>query len=233
MTLMSMYELIKFITNKDFSGSVITPDRFKELIKVVNIDLFRKKYGLPEEYQPGRPIPKEYVDITIKNTDDLKTFKTFLPNTPVTNGILPFPANYAHRDTVVYNFTKTINSVATSLPKGVEILREAEFSERTGNYTKRPTIQNPIGVVRSDGIHINPITIIAVNFSYFRWPNMPVFSYTIGDGFITYNAASSTEFEYPQDEHLPLVSMMLKYVGINLREGELIQIANQQIQTGK
>jgi hypothetical protein len=232
MTLFSMYELIKFITNKDFTGTVITPERFKELIKVTNIDLFRNKYGIPEEYQPGRPIPIEFVDITLKNTDDLKAFKMFLPNTPVTNGILPFPVNYAHRNSIVYNFTKVINGVSTSLPKGVEILREAEFAERTGNYTKRPTISNPIGVVRSDGIHIRPITITAVDYSYYRFPVDPVFSYTLGDGFITYDAPGSTEFEWPEDEKLTLTMMILKYVGINLRESELVQIANQQIQTG-
>ena len=233
MTLYDMFSLINYITNKDFSGNVITPARFKELIKVVNIDLFRNKYGLPEEYQPGRPIPMEFADITLKNTDDLKPFKTFLPSTPVTIGVLPFPLNYAHRDTVTYNYSKTINGVATSLPKGVEILREAEYAERNGNYTKRPTPANPIGVVRSDGIHIRPLTITAVDFSYYRWPNAPVFTYVQGDGYITYDAASSTEFEFAPDEHLTLVSMILKYVGINLRESDLIQVANQQLQTGK
>lgn len=59
-----MYNVIELIVNKDFSGNIITPERFNELIKVVNIDLFRKKYGLPEQYQPGRPVPKEYVEIT-------------------------------------------------------------------------------------------------------------------------------------------------------------------------
>ncbi|MBK5202093.1 MAG: hypothetical protein JJE45_00025 [Prolixibacteraceae bacterium] len=233
MTLYEMFSLIKFITNKDFSGNIITPVRFNELIKVVSIDLFRNKYGLPEEYQPGRPVPNEYADITLKNTDDLKAFKMPLISTPVTAGVLPFPADYAHRDTISYNYTKTINTVATSLPRPVEILREAEFSSRNGNYTKRPTTQNPIAVVRSSGIHIRPISITLVDFHYYRFPVEPVFAYTLGDGFVTYDAVNSTEVEFPVDEHLTLVAMMLKYIGINLREGELVQVANQQLQTGQ
>ena len=232
MTLWEIYTLVKFIANKDFDGNVVTPERFRSLIKVVNIDLFRNKYGLPEEYQPGRPIPMEHADITLKNTDDLKTFKVYIPNTPVNAGVLPFPSNYAHRDTVSYSFTKTINGVATVLPKEVEILREAEFASRTGNYTKRPTTANPIGVVRSDGIHIRPLTIVAVDFNYYRWPVDPVFNYVLGDGYITYDASTSTEFEWVKDEHYTLTKMILSLVGINLREQQVIQYAESKLQTG-
>lgn len=227
-----MYNLIKFVVNKDFSGNIITPDRFKELIKVVNIDLFRNKYGLPEEYQPGRPIPMEYVDITLKNTDDLKAFRVALVNTPVVAGILPFPSNYAHRDEVVYNYTKTINSVSTTLPRGVEILRETQLSERRGNYTKLPTTRNPCGVVRSNGIHIYPAAITEVDYYYFRWPNEPVFAYIKGDGFITYDTANSTEFEYTKDESITLVRMILQYVGVNLRENEIVNYSQVKLQGG-
>jgi hypothetical protein len=225
MTLFEMYSLIELVVNKDYSGNIITPERFSELIKVVNIDLFRKKYGLPEQYQPGRPVPREYVDITLKNTDDLKIFKTFLASTAVTAGVLPYPTDYAHRDEITYNFIKTINNVQTTFPKPVEILRESQASERRGNYTKQPTTQNPIGVIKNDGIYIYPATITAVDFSYFRWPIDPVFAYTPGDGYITYDSANSTEFEWPVDEHMTLVTMMLAYIGINLREADIYQYA--------
>jgi hypothetical protein len=232
MTLFEQFTLIKYIVNKDFSGNIITPETFKDLIKVVNIDLFRSKYGLPEEYQPGRPIPNEFVDITLKNTDDLKAFKTFLPNTPVVAGVLPYPVNYAHRDTVTYSFTKIINGVATVLPIPVEVLREEQFNERNGNYTKRPTTANPIGVVRSDGIHIRPLTITSVDYAYYRFPIAPVFAYVIGDGFITYDSAMSTEYEWPIDEHMTLTSMILQYIGVNLREADIIQYSELKKKEG-
>lgn len=233
MTLFEMFSLIELIVDKDYSGNIITPKGFNELIKVVNIDLFRKKYGLPEEFQPGRPIANEYADITLKNTDDLKAFKMALINTSVTAGVLPYPTLYAHRDTISYNFTKTINGVATVLPKPVEILREAEFASREGNYTKRPTTANPIGVVRSTGIHIRPVTIVAVDFHYYRWPVEPIFAYNIGDGFVTEDVVNSIQFEWPVDEHLTLAMLVLKYIGVNLRESDLVQVATQQLQTGQ
>lgn len=232
MTLFDIYELIRFIGNKDFDGNIITPDRFNMLIKVVNIEMFRNKYGLPEEYQPGRPIPNEYVDVTLKNTDDLKAFRVSLVNTPVTSGVLPFPSNYAHRDEIVYNFVKNIGGVLTTLPRGIEILREGQMSERRGNYTKQPTTQNPCGVVRVDGIHIYPTTITMVDFFYFRFPTDPEFAYVQGDGYITYDSASSTELEWAKDEKLLFVTMLLKYIGINLREQDILGYAELKSKEG-
>ena len=132
MTLGEIYNLIEFITNKDFDGNIITPERFNQLIKVVNIDHFRDKYGLPEEYVPGRPLPAEYKDITNKNTDDLKALKVRVANRSVTAGVIAYPDDYVHLESIVYNYSKTINGVATVLPRYVEILRGAEFASREG-----------------------------------------------------------------------------------------------------
>lgn len=233
MTLFEAFKLIEFVCNKDYNGNIITPERFNMLIKVVSVDLFRKKYGIPEEYQPGRPVPSEYVDITLKNTDDLKVFKKDKWNTPVTNGILPYPSDYAHRDSIVYNFTKTINKIATILPRPIEILRDEQAADRRGNWTKRPTTKNPIGTMRSDGIYVYPATILSVDFSYFRFPVNPVFAVTYGDGFITEDSANSVQWEFTKDEHLTLVSMILGLIGVNLRESDLVQYAELRKQKGE
>lgn len=232
MTLGEIYNLIEFITNKDFDGNIITPERFNQLIKVVNIDLFRQKYGIPEEYQPGRPVPNEYADITLKNTDDLKAFKERLAARAVTSGVMLYPDDYAHLQTVVYNYSKTINGVATTLPKQVEILREAEFASREGNYTKMPTTANPIAVMRSDGIHIRPITITECDMNYYRFPVDPEFAYTQGDGYITYDAVNSVETEWPADEHLTLARMILQMIGVNLRADDIVNYSELKLKEG-
>jgi len=232
MTLFEMYQLMELIVNKDYSGNIISPTRVSQLVKVVNIDYFKKKFGLPEEYQPGRPIPREYADITLKNTDDLRPFKMFLSNTSCPGGLLPYPADYAHRDQITYNDTVTINKINTSSPRKVEILRESQLADRLGNFTKQPTKTYPVAAVRNDGIQIYPITILTVDFAYLRWPIDPVFAYTQHTGYITYDSDGSTEFEWPKDCHNDLVRMMLEYIGIRLREADIVQYANQKIQQG-
>ena len=232
MTLYESYSLLEFICNKDFEGNIITPDRFNMLIKVASIDLFRKKYGLPEGYQPGRPIPNEFADITLKNTDDLKAFKQFLKDTVVTDGILPYPSDYAHRDTLTYKYVKTINKTATTLPRPIEILREGAIAERRGNWTKQPTLKDPVAAVRSDGIYIYPEEITLVDFAYYRFPIDPVFAYTEFDGYIEYDATNSTEWEWGKGEHTTLTMMLLSYIGINLKESDLFQYSELRKKEG-
>jgi len=232
MTLGQIYSLIELIVNKDFDGLVVTPERFNLLIATANIDHFRDKYGLPEEYAPGRPIASEGSEITLKNIDDMKAFKVRLPNRTVTNGVMDFPSNYVHLMTVVYNFSKTINGVATTLPKPVEILREAEFAAREGNYTKRPTTASPCGIIRSDGIHIRPLTIVNSDLNYYKFPATPSFQYTEHDGYIVYDAATSTELEWPEDEKIPIMRRCLEYIGVNLRESDIVNYANAKIKEG-
>jgi len=240
MTLGDMYSLIGLIVNKDFSGNMITPDQFNQLVKVAHLDWFRDKYGLPEEYQPGRPIPKEYVEVTLKNMDDMKTFKVFLKNVPIVNGKFDYPAAYCHRGEITNNFTTKINKVDVVLPKGLEVLTESQLSSRLGNYTKRPVSRMPIAVLRSDAIYVWPFEvadnvtdpITQVDFAYFRYPKDPEFVYSESDGYITYDAAASTECEAPADEHLIIVMKILKLIGVNLREADIVQIANQKLETG-
>jgi len=232
-TLFDMYSLMELILNKDYGGNVLTPERFRQLIKVVNIDKFKKKFGLPEEYQPGRPVPREYVEITLKNADDLRKFKaTPLINTPAVAGLLPYPEDYAHRDQIVYNQTVFTGVAPEVIPRQVEILTETQAAARRSNYTKRPTTTYPIGVMRSAGIQIYPITVTVVDFYYWRFPIDPVFSYNQYAGYITYNAAASVEFEWPEDEKLSLVAMMLGYLGINLRDADILQYSEMKKQTG-
>jgi hypothetical protein len=60
-----------------------------------------------------------------------------------------------------------------------------------------------------------------------------VFAYTEADGYITEDAVNSVQLEWPKDEHITFIAMLLKYIGINLREAEIVQIANQQLTTGQ
>jgi hypothetical protein len=240
MTLGAMYDLLNFIGNKDFSGNIITPKRFQMLLPIIQLDWFRKKYGLPEGYQPGRPIPNEYIEITQKNLDDMKSFKVFLKNVPVVNGKVNYPADYCHKAELTNNFTIKINKVDTVLPKGLEVLNESQLSSRLGNFTKRPVSRMPICTFRSDAIYVWPFEvadnvpdpITAVDFAYYRWPIDPVFSYTQGDGFITYDPANSIELEVPRDEHLIIARMTLSYIGINLRENDITVYAETKLKEG-
>lgn len=240
MTLMGIYDLIKFIGNKDFNGNIYSPPQYQISIIAANIDYFKVKFGLPEEYQsgvastrlqgiqPGRPVPRQYIDATQKLSDDLRKFKEFVEDQVVAAGKFSIPSDYVHCISIQYNYTPTVDGTPTILPVPVDMLTEDQWADRMGNFIKRPTIKNPIGIIRQDDIFIEPNTINAVDFHYLRLPLEPVFDYEVTNDELIYKPGTSTEFEWPEVNHIDLVRILLSYLGINLRETQLIQYAEMQ-----
>lgn len=241
---MQIHDLIKFIGNKDFNGNFYKPDHFNLTIEAVNIDYFKLKHGLPEDYQlgaasarfaemqAGRIVPRQYVDATQKLSDDLRKFKEAALNQSVVDGKFLIPTNYVHCLAISYNYSRTIDGEVKTLSRPVEILTEDQWADRMGNWIKKPTTKRPIAIIRQTHIYIEPSTINAVDWYYLRLPVKPVFAYTVVKDELVYDVGNSTEFEWPAVNHMDLVRLLLSYLGINLREQQLIQYAEMQKMKG-
>ena len=230
MTLFEQWELINYIANKDYGGNVIEPDRFNQLCKVANLDLFKIKMGLPEDYQLGAPISRQYIDATQRLSDETRFLKTRVEAQTVTDGVFSIPADYFTIDAIRFGYQRTVDAVVTTFPKSVEVLTEDEYSDRAGNYTKQPSQKNPVCVIRGEEIHVYPDTINEVDFTYIRYPEDPEFVYVQETGYIT--AGASTEYEWPQHLHRDLTMIILNYIGINMREQQLEQYAEEHKMKG-
>ncbi|MCK4818557.1 hypothetical protein KA005_22495 [bacterium] len=232
MTLFEIHELIEYIANKDYNGNVIPPDQYGKLIVSANIDLFKKKLGLPEDFQLGAPISREYIDANKMQTADTRHLKVREATQTVTAGVITYPANYCVDDAIRYTYQRNVDGSPTNIIKVVECLTEAQYGDRAGNWTKKPSTKNPVYVVGNDGIRIYPATIATVDFNYYKYPTTPVFAYNQETGYITYNSGSSTEFDWPERLHMDLVRIILGYVGINIREAQLSQYAEVKKKEG-
>lgn len=227
MTLFEGWTLLNYMGNKDYGGNIIEPDIYAQLIKIVNLELFNVKMGLPSEYAPGQPIPRQHYDLNKHLNSETIFLRVYVPAQTVTTGSFSYPANFFKEDDIRYNYQTTVDGVATTLPRPVEILEEREYSERAGNFTKKPSTKHPVGVKRSDGIYIYPTSITEVQFSYVRYPAEPVFDYVQDTGFIT-EGGSPTEYEWGKHLHWNLLVRILDKIGINIREQQLQQYAEMK-----
>ena len=226
MTLFEQWELINYIANKDYEGNVITPERFKQLCVVANMDLFKVKMGLPEDYQVGQPLSRQYLDATQRLTDETAFLHSTVPVAAPSNGFLAFFGDYFGFNAMRYGYQREVDGAPKVIWKKVEPLTEDEYSDRAGNSIKEPTAKNPVCVIKSTGIQIYPTTITQVYFAYVRFPVDPVFDYVQETGYIT-EGGSPTEYEWPVHLHRDLTMIILGYVGINIREQQLQQYAEQ------
>jgi len=232
MTLFQIYELLQYITNKDYEGNVIKPDQFGQLIKVADLDMFKRKIGLPEDYQLGAPISREYIDANKIATTDIRHLKVRVPTQSSSLGYITFPANYCVEDALRYNYQRNVDGAATTITKAIEVLTEDKYGDRAGNWTKKPTDKNPVCVIRQDGIYIYPATVSVVDFNYYRYPTEPVFAYNQESGYITYDAGGSTEFDWPKRLHMDLTRIILSYIAVNLREADVVAYAEAKKKEG-
>lgn len=229
---MEFYDFIKFIGDKDYNGNYFKPAYFNSAIIAANLDLYKKVSGIPEEYQPGTPLAREFFEMNQKSLDEIRFFKGHLFDEAVASGYFALPADYVYHDSMSYIYQRSIDGTPTNLERPVEILREQQAADRKGNWIKKPTTKNPIAVIRkvltNDRMYVFPDTINAVDFHYYRLPVTPVFAYTIVSDELTYDSGNSTEFEWPEVKHMDLVRILLSYLGINLSDELLIQYAENQ-----
>jgi hypothetical protein len=151
MTLFEQWELVNYIANKDYGGNVIEPDRFAQLVKVANIDLFKVKMGLPEDFQPGVALFRQHLDVVQRLTDETRFLHKRVASQAVTAGVVSYPTDYFGFDAMRYGYQRQVDGTPTVLWKSVESLTEDEYSDRSGNWTKKPSGKNPVCVFRSDG----------------------------------------------------------------------------------
>lgn len=242
MNLGQVFKLVNFISNKDQTGDTITPEQFSEIIlPAVNIMFFKKKYGLPEDYQPGQPIPRQAWELTQKISDDLRKFKEIQPAWLIDSaGISQIPSDYVHRSSI----TKTYIPYTGAQPKTVvvEELTDSEAASRRSNSITGPTVKNPFCVFHKNYIQFYPSNLQSVEFVYLRLPKTPFFDYTIANDEYIFlpqgqfhngtvlpagTPSRTVELEWPEETHIDFVNRIMEYVGINLREDQLINFAQQ------
>lgn len=226
---------IDFIANKEQSGTAYSITQLNNAFQAANIDLFKLRYGLPEDYVPGLPLAKMAYENTQKIKDDLRVFKTLIPLTVDKNGIMLFPDDYVHKTSIEYK--KIINNKdckdgPSVFTKEVETIDDDKWAERVGNTIKAPSLDFPICNILKDSIRFEPKNLMTVDFSYLRMPIQPIWGYTFVDGIETYDASTSTDFEWPPILLTDISKLILNYLSINLKDGELHEAMIEYKQEG-
>lgn len=228
-------DLVNFISNKETAGNTMKIDEYNTLIQGVNIDLLTLRYGIPAQYRPGQPMPQQSYEITKKMMDDMHFLKVRMgvDTSPlVINqwGRATIPTDYFHLSSARHNriTTNECEDVAI-IPTDIELLSDAQIGDRLGNSITMPTMEDPCMTVYNTYFQFYPKEIRKVELTYLRYPRTPVYGYTIDEDTdeYVYDPTTSQDFEFPADCLIDIVRIVTSYVGINLKEPEVIQYVEQ------
>jgi len=112
------------------------------------------------------------------------------------------------------------------LENDVDIVRDSEIGGITGSriFSKHLSAMNKvIAAFYSDYIQFYPTKVQTAILTYLRKPIDPVWAFTVSNGRPVYDAANSVDLEAPDEVANEIIMMAASYLGINLREPELIQ----------
>lgn len=255
MTLKEIFDYIYYISNKEQIGNTFNIEKFNTVLKVVDLKFFKNRYGLPEKYQVGQPLPNIAYEVTQKITDDLSNLKVIMGD-GVSNklainsdGYSILPLDYIHQSYILFTENDDSNQVI--------VCNDAEWANYVSSTLKKPTKENPICNFTGGKLRFRPKNLGYVDFAYLRLPVSAFYDYYISanlehiylppntshvlgvgeEGSLgqtnTTVLSLSRELEWVPDLHLDVCNFILSLIGINLREAELQSYAESKVLRGE
>ena len=227
MQINEIYDAVLYRLNKDKVGRSYTVSDFNLHLKLANTDLFKVRYGLPEMYRPGLPIPPQAWSVSQKIEDDLRNCKVTMGNQSPPlyvnkYGLADLPSDYVHQSTLYTDYGD------------IEVLDDDSWSGRLRASLRKPTAENAICRFLNGQIEFAPKNLSAVNFTYLRMPNTPFMDYDIVNDVEVYldensvhandtvlssgDASRTVQLEWSRQVHTDFINLMVGYASEHLRE---------------
>lgn len=229
-----LYNFLQFVSNKNQSG-FLTPKDFNKCIESSVYQFITKRYHNTQTQSPdGRA--RMGFEQNQKITDDLRSLVKVKDAYPVRDGVITLPDDYLHLSTVSYvrtYFDKERSPISELVT--MKVLRDGEVNSFTSSSIFGKKIKKEetgVLVFRNNYIEVYPKTLSSVKFVYLRKPQTPFWAFEVQNGKPVYDQGNSVDIELPKDCMNELVFMCCSYLGINLREGDLISYSENQKQQG-
>ena len=229
----TVYTTVLSIINKEQRG-YITPYEFNQIATQVQLEIFEKFF---EDYNQYLRMPRTNVEFASRVEHIRNEFEIFQMSGPS----VTIPAGSAQTDNVYPQPTDLHRFGSVNYNKGfnspeIEIVSARDYTEQTLSPLTIPTSDFPIAKYKENKITVFPTVTNTysssdVTFNYIRKPADVVWAYNVGTlGQYLYLDTSSQDFEISDSQQTEVILEILKYSGIIIRDPQIIQAAQGEIQ---
>ena len=221
----TVYRTVLLIINKEQRG-YLTPDEFNRTAAQVQLEIFNEYFDdLNQQLRvPGND--SEYSD-RIKNLEQKISIFQESGNCNYTGSKFDLPVTVPP-----YEFYK-LGTVIYNDEKEVQYVQPNELLELNLSPITRPSTYWPIYTYKNFQIEVYPKAITNnISCTYIRKPLNPVWNFTSsppGYQYI-YDSNNSQDFELHPIEQVNLITRILLYSGIVIKDPQIVQVAAQQVQ---
>lgn len=223
-----IYVTVQNILNKDSRGYV-TPQEYNNYCKLAQLTIFEDmfhEYAKAIAKQNGRLYHSEYSDVPAHLREVIDIFS-------VEN---QFSVNGGFLEIADQDFYRLIQ-IYTSAGNEVEEVSKTEINRLLRNELTSPTRSFPAFVRVDSNFKIYPSSITQADVFYIRKPKDPKWTYTTVGGNAIFNPSANDyqDFELPYSQYNNLLTKVLLYCGVQIREEMIMQVgmASEQQQTNK
>lgn len=223
MNIDQVYRFLQYLSNKSQSGYLTPKDFNLSLPRALNEWVMKRYKNVNANSASELGWQKNQ-----KITDDLRFLleRNKVVSVDAT-GEMVLPADYLHLDTINYKYSWIDDQGLTQFElRPVDIVRNSEIADFLSSKIYKRKIQKKqyaIAALYSDYVQIYPEDIQRVELTYLRKPKDPVWAFTVVNRKPVYDPINSVDLEAPDEAVNEIVMMCASYLGMNLREADLVQ----------
>lgn len=237
MTIDEIYRLVQTFANKEQRG-FITPKDFNLLAKQAQLELYNKRLSIViEKSQPKKSAGFYAESLTPDLAEqDISRFLTEekFNAYDATNSWegSSFEINYDYIVSIFIMPSEELG-ITTNIP--VDMVSPKDVNQILRSSLVKPSLEFPIALLAQSGtssrVHLFPESISDSNANVVVWyydcskDNAPLWDYVTIAGKPVYNSATSIQPAISKRVHGELVVKILEYLGVTIREADLVQYA--------
>jgi hypothetical protein len=217
MTVDEAYRLISFIVNKSNAQGYVSPDEFNLIINKAQESFLDYLLGEFQQYQYGRAQARVQFGQNSIIRQRLSPVIYGRNLSVDSTGFSPYPEDYVQTDAMwdIYGYSTRIRYFQ----------QDALFSAL--NSTIDPVASNPVYIIEKNGFRFFPNNIGAAKLNYVHKPRAIVWASVYGSVRPTYDPTESVDPVWTDVDMLEIIARALRMAGVNLKDGEVSQYANE------
>jgi len=228
----TVYTTVLSILNKEQRG-YLTPDEFNKVATQVQLEIFESYFENLNQQLRSPQNNTEYANRVKLLREKIATFETSAVATVALSGIFgqaTLPAD-------LHRFGMLEYTNGSKLPVEVEKLSRQMVLQARRSQLTSPSQDYPICYIEGNKLNILPGIATATAgangspaqvymIEYVKKPISPTWAFTINSvGGYVYNAGGSVDFEISDVDQTELITKILMYTGVIIRDPELMQAA--------
>lgn len=213
------FDTVQNIAQKQQYGAISIPE-FNEYANMANIDLFNERLGsIRDYYRLGKAMAKTGTGMNKEIDLLLSPFYTPNISVAVVGGLASVPTDCEYVESITY------------LSRDVKWIPNNKRASYADSTIDTPTAEWPVYSDLNNQIRILPTNISPVVINYYKTPLTVKYNYTLVSNRPVYSPTGSVDFQWKPTQRIDLIMRICGYIGIAIRDTELIQYSEQQENT--